>query len=159
MHPKRKQRLLVIGVLVGGVGLTTALVLNALNENINLFYPPDQIVAGMAPVDQRIRAGGVVVEGSVFRETGSMMVSFLISDLDGSEVPVTFEGILPNLFGEGQGIVANGRLGADGVFVASEVLAKHDENYMPAELAAMRGRKPPMGNEVDSGSNGYSAGG
>ncbi|TVS14932.1 MAG: cytochrome c maturation protein CcmE [Gammaproteobacteria bacterium] len=150
MHPKRKQRLLIISVLVGGVGLTSALVLNALNENINLFYPPDQIVAGLAPVDQRIRAGGIVVDGSVFREIGSMSVSFLISDLDGHDVPVTFEGILPNLFGEGQGIVATGRLGADGVFVASEVLAKHDENYMPTELAAMQGRKPPMGNQVNS---------
>lgn len=159
MHPKRKQRLLVIGVLVCGVGLTAALVLNALNENINLFYPPDQIVAGMAPVDQRIRAGGMVVEGSVFRESGSMAVSFVISDLAGSDVPVTFEGILPNLFGEGQGIVAMGHLGADGVFVASEVLAKHDENYMPAELAAMQGRKAAMGNEVGAADSGYSAGG
>ncbi len=150
MHPKRKQRLLIISVLIGGVGATAALVLNALNENINLFYPPDQIVAGLAPVDQRIRAGGIVVDGSVFREIGSMSVSFVISDLDGHDVPVTFEGILPNLFGEGQGIVATGRLGADGVFVASEVLAKHDENYMPTELAAMQGRKPPMGNQVNS---------
>ncbi len=158
MHPKRRQRLLIIGVLVCGVGVTTALALNALNENINLFYPPDQIVAGVAPIDQRIRAGGIVVEGSIFRETGSMAVSFIVSDMEGHDVPVVFEGILPNLFGEGQGVVATGRLGADGVFVATEVLAKHDENYMPAELAAMKGRRPPMGNQVpvaDEGAGAY----
>ena len=149
MHPKRRQKLLLIGVLIVGVGVTTTLALRALNENINLFYPPDQIVNGQAPIDQRIRAGGMVVNGSISRETGSMAVTFVISDLEGHDVPVLFDGILPNLFGEGQGIVATGRLGADGVFFASEVLAKHDENYMPTELAAMQGRKPPIGQELN----------
>ncbi len=150
MHPKRKQKLILISFLLGGVGLTVALVLSALNENINLFYPPDQIVSGQAPVDQRIRAGGIVVDGSISREPGDMAVQFTISDMEGHDVPVVFNGILPNLFGEGQGIVATGQLGQDGVFVASEVLAKHDENYMPTELAAMKGRKPPIGNNVES---------
>ena len=149
MHPKRRQKLLLIGVLIVGVGVTTTLALRALNENINLFYPPDQIVNGQAPIDQRIRAGGMVVNGSISREPGSMAVTFVISDLEGHDVPVLFDGILPNLFGEGQGIVATGRLGADGVFFASEVLAKHDENYMPTELAAMQGRKPPIGQELN----------
>lgn len=150
MHPKRKQKLILISFLLGGVGLTAALVLNALNENINLFYPPDQIVNGEAPVEQRIRAGGIVMDGSISRQPGDMAVQFMISDMEGHDVQVVFDGILPNLFGEGQGIVATGHLGRDGVFVASEVLAKHDENYMPTELAAMQGRKPPIGNEVEA---------
>lgn len=149
MHPKRRQKLVLIGFLLAGVALTATLVLNALNENINLFYAPDQIVNGEAPVDTRIRAGGMVMDGSVQRQPGDMAVSFVISDHAGHDVPVRFDGILPNLFGEGQGVVATGHLGADGTFVASEILAKHDENYMPPELAAMQGRKPPMGNDVE----------
>jgi cytochrome c-type biogenesis protein CcmE len=145
MHPKRRQRLVLIAFLFTGVGIAVGLALVALNENINLFYPPDQIANGEAPIDQRIRAGGMVLEGSVEREPGSLAVRFLISDLEGHDVPVRYDGILPDLFGEGQGIVATGRLGADGVFVATEVLAKHDENYMPPELAAMQGRQAPQG--------------
>lgn len=145
MHPKRRQRLLLIGFLLGGVGIAVGLALFALNENIDLFYPPDAIARGEAPVDTRIRAGGMVLEGSVARDPASLAVRFTISDLAGHDVPVRYDGILPDLFGEGQGVVATGRLGADGVFVASEVLAKHDENYMPPELAAMQGRKAPQG--------------
>ena len=140
MHPVRRQRLILVGLAFAGVALTVALALTALQDNINLFYPPDAIARGEAPVDARIRAGGMVKDGSVERATDSLEVRFVLSDLAGSDVPVLYDGILPDLFREGQGIVATGRLGADGVFVASEVLAKHDENYMPPELAEMQGR-------------------
>ena len=140
MHPVRRQRLILVGLAFAGVALTVALALTALQDNINLFYPPDAIARGEAPIDARIRAGGMVKDGSVERATDSLEVRFVLSDLAGSDVPVLYDGILPDLFREGQGIVATGRLGADGVFVASEVLAKHDENYMPPELAEMQGR-------------------
>ena len=140
MHPVRRQRLILVGLAFAGVALTVALALTALQDNINLFYPPDAIARGEAPIDARIRAGGMVKDGSVERATDSLEVRFVLSDLAGSDVPVLYDGILPDLFREGQGIVATGRLGADGVFVASEVLAKHDENYMPPELADMQGR-------------------
>ena len=145
MHPKRKQRLTLVAFLFAGVALAVGLALFALNENINLFYPPDQIARGEAPVDQRIRAGGMVLEGSVQRDPGSLAVRFTLSDMAGHDVPVVYEGILPDLFGEGQGIVATGRLRANGTLEASEVLAKHDENYMPPELAELAGRKAPEG--------------
>ena len=145
MHPKRKQRLTLVAFLFSGVAVAVGLALLALNENINLFYPPDQIARGEAPVDQRIRAGGMVLEGSVQRDPGSLAVRFTLSDMAGHDVPVVYEGILPDLFGEGQGIVATGRLRANGTFEASEVLAKHDENYMPPELAELAGRKAPEG--------------
>jgi cytochrome c-type biogenesis protein CcmE len=156
MHPKRRQRLLLIGFLFVGASATVALALTALNENINLFYPPDAIVRGEAPTDTRIRAGGMVLAGSVSRDPGSLAVNFTISDLDGHDVPVRYDGILPDLFGEGQGVVATGQLGADGTFVASEVLAKHDENYMPPELAEMKGRMPPQGNRAGMPAEGAS---
>jgi cytochrome c-type biogenesis protein CcmE len=145
MHPKRKQRLTLVAFLFAGVSVAVGLALFALNENINLFYPPDQIARGEAPVDQRIRAGGMVLEGSVQRDPGSLAVRFTLSDMAGHDVPVVYEGILPDLFGEGQGIVATGRLRTNGTFEASEVLAKHDENYMPPELAELAGRKAPEG--------------
>jgi cytochrome c-type biogenesis protein CcmE len=154
MHPKRRQRLILIGFLMVGLSATVGLALTALNENIDLFYPPDRILAGEAPVDTRIRAGGMVVEGSVRRDPESLAVFFTISDLDGHDVPVTYDGILPDLFGEGQGVVATGRLRSDGTFVASEVLAKHDENYMPPELAEIEGRMPAMGNAAGTKSSG-----
>jgi cytochrome c-type biogenesis protein CcmE len=138
MHPKRRQRLFMVGFLFAGACVVVGLALLALNENINLFYPPDAIARGEAPIDARIRAGGMVKDGSVQRDPDSLRVAFVLSDLAGSDVPVVYEGILPDLFREGQGIVATGRLGADGVFQASEVLAKHDENYMPPELAGMQ---------------------
>jgi len=114
------------------VGLT----LMALNENINLFYSPMQIAAGEAPLGKTIRAGGVVVPGSVRRDDSSLLIEFDISDLKTAPLTVAFEGILPDLFREGQGIVALGKVNQEGVFVAEEVLAKHDENYMPPEVEA-----------------------
>lgn len=136
MKPQRKRRLLTIVFVVGGLAVALGFVLSALNQNMDLYYAPDKIVSGAAPVGQRIRAGGMVAEGSVQR--GSQLeVSFVVTDYAGSEFKVAYEGILPDLFREGQGILATGKLGGDGTFTAEQVLAKHDENYMPPELAGM----------------------
>ena len=134
MNPKRRNRLLVVLFLVAGSGVTLALVLVALNDNLNLFYPPDQVVGGEAPVNTPIRAGGMVLDGSVERADDGLGVAFILTDYQGSEFTVAYSGILPDLFREGQGILVQGRLDAEGVFQAREVLAKHDENYMPPEL-------------------------
>ncbi|MCH8258545.1 MAG: cytochrome c maturation protein CcmE [Proteobacteria bacterium] len=135
MKPHRRNRLLLVLFLVITSGSAVGLALRALNENINLFYSPQQIVDGQAPVGSLIRAGGMVVEGSVQRSREDLRVSFMISDLQAAEVEVQFEGILPDMFREGQGVIALGTLNTQGVFVATEVLAKHDENYMPPEVA------------------------
>jgi cytochrome c-type biogenesis protein CcmE len=134
MHPVRRKRLIAVVFLLAGVGVTVALVLRALNENLNLFYPPAKVVSGAAPVGARIRAGGMVKEGSVERATDGMEVRFVVTDYRGSEFTVVYDSILPDLFREGKGIMVTGKLGADHVFNAEEVLAKHDENYMPPEL-------------------------
>ena len=105
----------------------------ALNENINLFFTPSQVVAGEVPPGQRFRIGGMVSEGSLEKQAGELTVRFKINDL-AEEVQLVYSGILPDLFREGQGIVAEGILHADGTFVADQVLAKHDENYMPPEV-------------------------
>lgn len=136
MKPHRRNRLVLIVCLVAAVGGATTLALMALNENINLFYSPQQIVDGEAPTGTSIRAGGMVLAGSVERSKTDLGVSFVISDMKEAEVKIQYEGILPDLFREGQGIIARGQLGDDGVFLAEEVLAKHDENYMPPEVAA-----------------------
>jgi cytochrome c-type biogenesis protein CcmE len=137
MHPKRRNRLLIVLFLVVGVGVSVALVLTALNENLNMFYPPDQIAGGEAPVGAQIRAGGMVLDGSVDRDGESLEVTFVLTDYQGAEFPVVYSGILPDLFREGQGIIVQGQLTTDGHFRANQVLAKHDENYMPPELAEM----------------------
>jgi cytochrome c-type biogenesis protein CcmE len=134
MHPIRKKRLTIVLFLLAGLSIAVALTTYALRQNINLFYDPSQISAGEAPVDVRIRAGGMVEEGSVRRDPESLKVEFLVTDFNAS-VPVEYVGILPDLFAEGQGIVAMGRLNNKGRFVADQVLAKHDENYMPPEVA------------------------
>ncbi|MBC7184065.1 MAG: cytochrome c maturation protein CcmE [Marinobacter sp.] len=134
MHPIRKKRLTIVLFLLVGLAIAVALTTYALRQNINLFYDPSQISAGEAPVDVRIRAGGMVEEGSVVRDSESLMVEFRVTDFNAS-VPVQYTGILPDLFAEGQGVVAMGRLDENGRFVADQVLAKHDENYMPPEVA------------------------
>lgn len=134
MNPKRKQKLMLIGLMVGGLSLAIGLTLYALSSNINLFYAPTQIVAGEAPEGAEIRAGGMVVEGSVERDTQSMKVRFAVTDYN-QEIWINYEKILPDLFREGQGVVAVGRLNEQGELVASQVLARHDENYMPPEVA------------------------
>ena len=133
MNPKRKQRLILVLFLVFGFASVVGLVLFALQENINLFYNPTQIAEGEAPEGARIRAGGMVVEGSIKRDDSSLLVNFELTDFNAS-IPVEYTGILPDLFREGQGIVAMGNVDANGVFQADEVLAKHDENYMPPEV-------------------------
>jgi len=133
MNPKRKQRLILVLFLVFGFASVVGLVLFALQENINLFYNPTQIAEGEAPEGARIRAGGMVVDGSIKRDDSSLLVNFELTDFNAS-IPVEYTGILPDLFREGQGIVAMGNVDANGVFQADEVLAKHDENYMPPEV-------------------------
>ncbi|MEX1665691.1 cytochrome c maturation protein CcmE [Zhongshania arctica] len=134
MHPQRKQRLLIIIFILIVASLAAGLLGYALKENINLFYPPADIAAGKAPVGKAIRAGGMVQEGSVVRASDSLKMRFVVTDYS-AVVTVEYEGILPDLFAEGEGVVASGKLGEDGVFYASEVLAKHDENYMPPEVS------------------------
>ena len=133
MNPVRKKRLFIIIAILAGVGIAVALALSALQQNINLFYTPTQIANGEAPQDTRIRAGGMVEKGSVQRSGDSLDVQFVVTDF-AKNVTIRYHGILPDLFREGQGIVALGKLNADGVLVADEVLAKHDENYMPPEV-------------------------
>ena len=133
MHPKRRNKLLLILGLLCGVGVIVGLVLYALSQNINLFFSPSDMAQGKAPTQQRIRAGGMVREGSLVRDPDSLSVRFLITDFV-EDVEVNYTGILPDLFREGQGIVAQGELNDSGIFLADEVLAKHDENYMPPEV-------------------------
>lgn len=137
MRPQRRKRLLGVALVAVGASAAVALMLLAANENLNLFYPPAKVVSGEAPVGVGIRAGGMVLEGSVARASDSLAVSFTLTDRQGAEFAVAYTGILPDLFREGQGILVRGQLGADGVFAAEEVLAKHDENYMPPELAPL----------------------
>ena len=150
MKPKRKQRLILIVFLLTGFGAVIGLAMYALSENINLFYNPSQIANGEAPQNARIRAGGMVVEGSVKRRTDSLAIQFELTDYD-SNISVEFTGILPDLFREGQGIVALGRLNSSNTFIADEVLAKHDETYMPPEVAdALEKSKAKRNDEVDN---------
>ena len=134
MKPHRRRKLYFLVFLLLSSGGAIALILMALAENINLFYSPAEIVSGVAPVNKRIRAGGMVLDGSIFRSESDLEVRFIVTDLKGSEFTILFKGILPDLFREGQGIVARGTLNENGDFLAEEVLAKHDENYMPPEV-------------------------
>ena len=134
MHPVRKQRLIVVLFIVIATSIAAALVFFALRENMNLFYPPADIAEGKAPIGTNIRAGGMVKEGSVVKAGDSLKVDFVVTDY-AADLAVTYTGILPDLFEEGQGVVVAGKLDATGLFVAHEVLAKHDENYMPPEVA------------------------
>lgn len=133
MHPIRKQRLLIVIFVVLFSSAAVGLVSYALRGNINLFFPPAEVAQGKAPVGKPIRVGGMVREGSVERSDDSLEVRFVITDFE-ADVPAVYVGILPDLFGEGQGAVASGVLNEEGVLMASEVLAKHDENYMPPEV-------------------------
>lgn len=132
MTPRRKRFAIVAGI-VGAVGVAAALVLNAFNSNLVFFYSPSQVAAKEAPAGRTFRLGGLVEQGSVKRD--GVSVRFVVTDL-ARAIPVRYEGILPDLFKEGKGVVAQGQVGGDGVFVAREVLAKHDENYMPPEASA-----------------------
>lgn len=131
----RKRRLMFIALGLGAVSIAAALVLNALSSNVMFFYSPSQIQAGEAPRQAVFRLGGLVEVGSLRRGTDGLDMQFVVTDLAHS-IPVTYRGLLPDLFREGKGVVASGRLQDGGDFVATEVLAKHDENYMPPEAAA-----------------------
>jgi len=132
MTPRRKRFAIVAGVACA-VAVAVALVLNAFNSNLVFFYSPSQVAAKEAPAGRTFRLGGLVEQGSVKRD--GVSVRFVVTDM-ARAIPVRYEGILPDLFKEGKGVVAQGQVGGDGVFVAREVLAKHDENYMPPEASA-----------------------
>jgi len=129
VKPRHKRALIIVGALAT-LAIAAVLILNALNSNIALYVTPSEVAAGKAPKGQTFRIGGMVKDGSLKRD--ELVVHFIITDLV-KEIPVSYKGILPDLFKEGKGAVVQGKLNADGQFVASEVLAKHDENYMPPE--------------------------
>ena len=133
MRP-RQQRMLAVGLVVAGVAIATALSLQAMKDNMMFFVDVSAVVAGEYPQNRNFRVGGLVVEGSVNREEGSLEMTFRVTDLR-CEIPVSYTGVLPDLFREGQGVVAHGRIDDAGIFVAEEILAKHDENYMAPEVA------------------------
>ncbi|HET9652663.1 MAG TPA: cytochrome c maturation protein CcmE [Usitatibacter sp.] len=133
MKPRTRRALWIVAGLAG-LGIAASLVLNAFQSNLVFFFTPTQVSTNEAPRDRAFRMGGLVEEGSVTREKDGLTVHFRITDT-ARTIPVTYTGILPDLFREGKGVVAQGKLGPDGVFKASEVLAKHDENYMPPEAA------------------------
>jgi len=130
----RQQRMLAIGLSALGLLIATALTLTAFKDNMRFFVSVSEVVAGEYPQDRNFRIGGLVVDGSVQRADGSLEVRFDVTDLS-CEVAVVYSGVLPDLFREGQGVVAHGRMGDEGAFVADEILAKHDENYMAPEVA------------------------
>jgi cytochrome c-type biogenesis protein CcmE len=142
MKPRTK-RLLAVLVGLGALGSASALVLNAFSSNLVFFFSPSQVVAQEAPQARSFRIGGLVEMGSIQREAQGLTMTFVVTD-NAHSVPVRYTGLLPDLFQEGKGVVAQGRLGADGTFVADQVLAKHDENYMAPEAAAAlaAARKP-----------------
>ena len=130
----RHRRLVYVALGLALLGVTAALVLNAFRSNLVFFYSPTQVADKEAPVNKTFRLGGLVEQGSLKRLPDGVTVSFVVTDT-GKSIPVRYKGILPDLFKEGKGVVAQGRLEPDGVFQAQEVLAKHDENYMPPEAA------------------------
>ncbi len=133
MKPRHKRFAFIgLGLLV--LGVATVLILNAFQSNLVFFFTPTQVASGEVPQGRNFRIGGMVEDGSLVRENDGLTVRFIVTDT-AKRVPVTYKGILPDLFKEGKGAVAQGKLNADGTFVASEVLAKHDENYMPPEAA------------------------
>ena len=133
MTPRQRRLTLVVGILAG-VSVAALLAMRAFEDNVMFFFDPSQVATGEAPVDKRFRLGGMVRPGTVQRTPGSLEMSFIVTDFK-RDVPVRYEGVVPDLFRENQGVVAHGRLGKDGTFVADEILAKHDENYMPPEVA------------------------
>jgi cytochrome c-type biogenesis protein CcmE len=134
MKPHRKKRLYWIIAILLGVGTATSLAIYALGQNVNLYFTPSQLAANHPPANHTFRIGGMVEKGSFVREANSLTVHFVLTDYE-SEVPVTYTGILPTLFREGQGVVVQGKLAGDGKFTADQVLAKHDEKYMPPGIA------------------------
>ena len=161
MNPRRKKRLTLAVGLIGGVAAVASLLLFALNSNLNLFYTPYEIAHGkndtgvMPEVGQRLRVGGMVTMGSMKRDPDSLHVEFAVHDSAGGSVIVTYDDLLPDLFREGQGIVAQGVLVKSGKLEATEVLAKHDENYMPPEVAEAMGQKHEKPEYSEKQAEGY----
>ena len=137
----KQKRLSLILLMVAGISIATFFGLRAFNDNLMYFFSATDVVEGKAPKDHLFRLGGMVVKGSVVRQPSGLTVRFVLTDMS-KEVTVEYTGILPDLFREGQGIVANGKLDANGIFIAQEVLAKHDENYMPPEVAGSMKKQP-----------------
>ncbi|GDX85304.1 cytochrome c-type biogenesis protein CcmE [Methylococcaceae bacterium] len=137
----KQKRLGLILLMVAGIGIAVFFGLRAFNDNLMYFFSATDVIEGKSPKDHLFRLGGMVVKGSVIRQPSGLTVRFVLTDM-AKEVTVEYTGILPDLFREGQGIVANGKLDANGVFIAQEVLAKHDENYMPPEVAGSMKNKP-----------------
>lgn len=136
----RQRRMVLVAVILAGVAVAVGLTLQAFEEGVSFFYSPSELLAGDAPPGREVRMGGLVLEGSVVREPGSMEVIFDVTDLENT-VQVSYTGVLPDLFRDGQGVVAHGVMQADGRFVAEKILAKHDENYMSPEVADMLAEK------------------
>jgi len=145
----RRKRFAMIGLGLVALSVAAALVLNAFNSNLVFFFTPTQVANGEVPHGRSFRIGGMVEKGSLAREGDGLTVHFIVTDM-AKRVPVTFKGILPDLFKEGKGAVAQGQLGADGTFLASEVLAKHDENYMPPEAAEALAKAKAAGAQSSS---------
>lgn len=143
----RQKRFSLIGLGVVGLAIAAALVLNAFQSNLVFFFTPTQVANGEVPQGRSFRIGGLVESGTLTRENDGLTVHFVVTDT-AKRVPVIFKGILPDLFKEGRGAVAQGRLGPDGTFLASEVLAKHDENYMPPEAAEALARAKAAGGQT-----------
>jgi len=153
LKPRTRRAVAIVGGLAA-LGVAAALVLNAFQSNLVFFFTPTQVAKKEVPIDRNFRIGGLVEDGTVVRQKDALSVTFKITD--GAEsIPVTYKGILPDLFKEGKGVVAEGRVGTDGVFKASQVLAKHDENYMPPEAAeALKQAGHPMAKENFAGQGG-----
>lgn len=154
MHPKRKRRMIALLVVLAGVGVASAITTWSLQQNMQLFVSPSDLDQQNMPVGKQFRLGGLVMPGSVSRASDGLAVQFVVTDGPAS-VPVSYDGILPDLFREGQGIVARGSFDEQQHFTATEVLAKHDENYMPPEVAdALEKTGHPMGGaETKAGSS------
>ena len=148
MKPRHK-RFVFIGLGLLALAVASMLILNAFQSNLVFFFTPTQVANGDVPKGRGFRIGGMVEDGSLKREGDGLTVHFVMTDM-AKRVPVTFKGILPDLFKEGKGAVAQGQLGADGIFLASEVLAKHDENYMPPEAADALAKAKAAGAQTSS---------
>ncbi len=152
----RHKKLALIGGALAVIGIIAALVLNALNSNIALYISPTDVAAGKAPQGKLFRIGGLVKEGSIAREADGVTIRFVVTDTD-KDLTVNYKGILPDLFKEGKGVVAQGKLAENGTFTATEVLAKHDENYMPPEAAKAVGDAHARAAEKKAASEGAAA--
>ena len=153
MKPRHKRAMAILAG-VATLGVATALVLNAFQSNLVFFFSPTQVASKEAPRDRAFRVGGLVEAGSLQRDPNGLTVRFVVTDT-AKTVPVSYTGMLPDLFQEGKGVVAQGKLGPDGVFVAEQVLAKHDENYMPPEAAealakAKQGQMPSLSKQMET---------